>query len=461
MFGTSGIRGPVGETVTVDVAVDLAHALAACGYERVVVGRDARTTGGPLADALAAALREAGVDTVRIGTAATPTTARSVAWYDADAGVEITASHNPAKDNGFKLWAPSGQAFDTERRAEITEAMTDDARHRVAWDEHGSTQRLPGGRSSNPTETEAARRHVDALVESVAGSPEPDEPLDLSVVVDLGNGVGGVTVEALQRLGCDVETLNAQPDGRFPGRPSEPTAENCSSLAAHVGATDADLGIAHDGDADRMQAVDENGRFLLGDELLALFATDACEPGERAAAPVDASLAVGDALEAQGADLVRTKVGDVFVAEACGEDRVVFGGEASGAWIWPEQTLCPDGPLAACKLVELVAESGPLSSLADEIPSYPIQRGNVETDRKEVAMERINETVTAEYDDVSTLDGVRVGTEDGWFLIRPSGTQPLIRVTAEAREEDVSASLLSEAHGIVTDAVNAVDGGGE
>ena len=450
MFGTSGIRGPVGETVTVDVSVDLAHAIAACGYERVVVGRDARTSGKSLTDALVAALREAGVDVVRVGVAATPTTARSVAWYDADAGVEVTASHNPPADNGFKLWAPSGQAFDTERRAEITEAMESDARERVAWNEQGDVSAVAGAESRDPVDSDAGARHVETLLETVEG------PLDCSVVVDLGNGVGGVTVEALQQLGCDVTTLNARPDGRFPGRPSEPTAENCAELAAQVGAMDADLGIAHDGDGDRMQAVDETGSFLGGDELLALFATEACGAGDRAAAPVDASLAVADALESRDASLTRTQVGDVFVAEACHEDGVVFGGEASGAWIWPEETLCPDGPLAGITLVELVADRGPLSELAGAIESYPIRRANVESEQKGAVMDHVQETVRTEYDDVTTLDGVRVSLSDGWFLLRPSGTQPLVRVTAEARDAETSESLLAEARGIVESAVETV-----
>lgn len=469
MFGTSGIRGPVGETATADTAVDLAHALAACGYGRVVVGRDARESGAALTDALTAGLREAGVDVHRLGLAATPTVARSVAWYDGDAGVAVTASHNPPGDNGFKLWTPSGQAFDEDRREAVAAELRDGTRQYAPWDDRGTERHVPGARGGDPVTTEPAERHVEALCAAVSashgdravdgtpsvggGGTTPDDPLDLSVVVGVGNGVGGVTAEALDRLGCAVETLNARPDGRFPARPSEPTADNCASLSAHVAATDADLGVAHDGDADRMRAVDEEGTFLTGDDTLALFATAACGPGDRAAAPVDASLAVADALERQDAELVRTAVGDVYVARACREPGVVFGGEASGAWIWPEETLCPDGPLAACRLAALVEDRGPLSSLREEVPSYPIRRTNVETDRKTAVIDTVRRRVVETEAEVSTGDGVRVERDSGWFLLRASGTQPLVRVTAEARDADDSERLLTEARTLVEDAV--------
>ena len=264
-------------------------------------------------------------------------------------------------------------------------------------------------------------------------------------MVDLGNGAGGVSVEALQSVGCSVETLNAQPDGRFPGRPSEPTAENCSTLTATVGATDADLGIAHDGDADRMMAVTGDGEFVSGDVLLALFARKAAGPGDRVAVPVDTSLLVADALADIGAEVVRTRVGDVYVAERTTEEDVVFGGEPSGAWIFPEDTLCPDGPLAAAKLVELVSESGPLEAQVASIDRYPIRRTTFGVDEKAAVMERISAAVDADYEDVDTLDGVRVDLGDAWFLLRASGTEPRIRVTAEARDPERADAVFESA----------------
>jgi phosphoglucosamine mutase len=435
MFGTSGIRGEVGEAVTADLGVALGRAVATDGADRVVVGRDPRDSGELLADAVAAGLREAGADVVDLGRAATPTVARSVGWRDADAGVAVTASHNPPADNGFKLWTPSGQAYDGGRRERIAELLRTEAFDLAAWDGLGDRSDWDG----------ADARHVRALREAASIGDPP------TVVVDVGNGAGGVTAAALDALGCDVGTLNARPDGSFPGRPSEPTADNCAGLSQYVAATDADLGIAHDGDADRTMAVDEEGRFASGDDLLALFALAAADAGQRVAAPVDTSLAVDDALADAGVEVTRTPVGDVHVAAVAADPDVAFGGEPSGAWIWPAETLCPDGPLAACKLAELVSERGPLSDQLAGLPSYPIRRANVEVDDERATMERVGDALRDAYDDVSTVDGVRVSVDDGWFLVRASGTQPLIRLTAEARDGARAADLLATAREYVDD----------
>ena len=427
-FGTSGIRGPVGTTVTAGLALSVGRALGV-DTGRVVVGRDPRDSGAALVDALTAGLRESGVDVVNLGVAATPTVARAVDWEDADAGVVVTASHNPPEDNGIKLWQPTGQAFDEAQRRAIEQRLETDETALAAWDGFGTRQ------TENHTTT-----HRQHLVDTV------NVDRSLSVVVDVGNGAGGVTAEALDSLGCSVETLNAQPDGSFPGRPSEPTAENCRSVQRLVANSDADLGITHDGDADRMRAVAADGTYLSGDVLLALFARDAATSGERVAVPVDTSLAVEDHLDAAGIETVRTPVGDVYVAEAASESGVAFGGEPSGAWIWPGETLCPDGPLAACKLAALAAQE-PLEERAEAVETYPIRRTAVEVEDKDAVMDGVEAHVTAEYESVSTLDGLRVELDDGWFLLRASGTQPLVRVTAEARTESRTAAVFEEARG--------------
>lgn len=433
MFGTSGIRGPVGEDVTAALALSVGRAVGV-DADRVVVGRDSRESGLLLTDALTAGLREVGADVVDIGCAATPTVGRSVGWEDADAGVAITASHNPAPDNGLKLWEPSGKAFGPERRKTVADRVHSDDVDLERWDGLGERMR-----------TDTSDRHVRALVEAVA----PDRTLP--VVVDVGNGTGGVTVEALTALGFDVETLNAQPDGSFPGRPSEPTEEHCTSLTMLVRESDAELGIAHDGDADRTRVVAGDGTFLSGDVTLALFAADAASRGDRVAVPVDTSLAVEDYLAERGVETTRTPVGDVHVAEAATADDVAFGGEPSGAWIWPNETLCPDGPLAACRLVELHADR-PLTDRVEEIPTYPIRRDSVEVADKAAVMDRVRERTATRYDNVETLDGVRVDLGDAWFLLRASGTQPLVRVTAEARETDRADEVYREANDLLKEA---------
>ncbi|ELZ07842.1 phosphoglucosamine mutase [Natrialba aegyptia] len=435
MFGTSGIRGTVGDEVTADLALAVGRAVASEGYDSVVLGRDVRESGTMLVDAVAAGLRECGTDVIEVGIEATPTVARSIAHLDADAGIVVTASHNPETDNGLKLWTPSGKAFGPEQRNAIERRIREDDYELGAWDELGTRRRYE----------DAAAFHADAIADAVdiEGSP--------TVIVDVGNGTGGITAAVLDDLGCTVETLNGQPDGSFPARPSEPNADTLETLATVVEHTDADLGIGHDGDADRMMAVDETGTFVPKDALLAVFAREAAGEGDRVAAPVDTSLAVDDALTAVGASLTRTQVGDVYVAERATEADVSFGGEPSGAWIWPAETLCPDGPLAACKLVAFVASRGPLSELAGEIEQYPIRRTSIEVTDKTAVMNAVRERVTASYDEVDTLDGVRVETDDGWFLIRASGTEPLVRITAEARAAAAAERVFDEASSLVED----------
>ncbi|PSP72603.1 phosphoglucosamine mutase [Halobacteriales archaeon QS_3_64_16] len=452
MFGTSGIRGPVGDEVTADLALAVGRALGS-DTERVTVGRDPRESGRLLTDALTAGLRETGTDVLDLGLAATPTVARAIAWYDADAGVSITASHNPPADNGIKLWQEGGQAFDGARRAEIERRVRKDEFDLVSWNELGTR-----------TREDATDRHVDALLAATDLAAE-DVP---AVAIDLGNGAGGVTIEALSQLGCGVETLNAQPDGEFPARPSEPNEKTLRSLSALVAGSDAEVGLAHDGDADRLVAIDGDGEFVPKDALLAIFAGEAASEGDRIACPVDTSLAVEDYLAERGIGVTYTPVGDVHVAEALGGE-VTFGGEPSGAWIWPGQTRCPDGPLAACRLVALCTQR-PLAERVGDVPAYPIERANVEVEGKEAIMDRVRERalegsegeagggdaggggVSEDDREVRTLDGVRIDTEAGWYLVRASGTQPLIRVTAEAREADRAARLSERGRSLVENA---------
>ena len=441
MFGTSGVRGTVGDEITAELALSVGRALASEGYDRVVVGRDTRDSGRMLTDALTAGVRECGADVVDVGVAATPTVARSIERVDADAGVVVTASHNPAGDNGIKLWNDTGMAFDGQQRAAIADRVAD----------RDFTLETEAGLGERSTDDDATAAHVAALVDAV------DLEGTLSVAVDVGNGAGGVTATALRDLGCEVWTLNATPDGTFPARPSEPTAEACGKLASFVAATDVDLGVAHDGDADRMMAVDETGRFVPGDLMLALFARSVATPGSRVAAPLNTSLAVDDALDPLGATVEHTKVGDVFVAERAQEPDVIFGGEPSGAWIWPEETLCPDGALAACRLVEMVSREGPLSEQLAEVAEYPIRRTSVEVAGKSAVMDLVAESVRERYDDCDASDGIRVDVGDGWFLVRASGTEPLVRVTAEARDEARADELFERARSFVDDAVDAVE----
>jgi len=442
MFGTSGIRGEFGTDVNAGLALDLGRAIASENANRVVVGRDARTTGALLADAVTAGLRECGADVVSLGVVPTPTVARAVSWYGAAVGVAVTASHNPPADNGLKLWDRDGSAVVDGRQAVVADRIRADDYEYAPWDAVGT----------RTTRSDARDRHVNAVVDAV-GDLGADAP---AVVVDVGNGTGTVTAAALRALGCSVHTLDADADGSFPARPSEPTAETCASLRAVVEATDADLGVAHDGDADRMLAVTEEGTFVPGDVLLAVFATDAVSNGETVAVPVDTSLAVDRAVRDAGGDTTYTRVGDGHVAARTADNGVVFGGEPSGAWIWPAHARCPDGTLAAAKLASLVADADSVSSLVAGVEQTPLRRENIETGEKDAVVAAVHDRVEETYEDVTALDGVRVEVRDGWFLVRASGTQPLVRVTAEAATSERADELLDTARDLVQDALTVV-----
>src|SRR5437762_1383327 len=257
-----------------------------------------------------------------------------------------------------------------------------------------------------------------------------------------------ITPFLLRQLGCDVLAINAQADGHFPGREPEPTEENLAALRATVPAVHADLGIAHDGDGDRMVAVDRTGTFVGGDLLLALFARKEVRSG--LVVPVDASMVLEDLLPK--AKVWRTRVGDVYVAAELKRRGADFGGEPSGTWIFPKATLCPDGVYAAARLVALVA-GRPLDDLVREFPPYPVIRGAVSyraSDRAAIET-RLDRALRDSGAEVSTVDGWRLQFEDGWALVRFSGTEPKIRILAESREEarakEIYSAVLSSAKG--------------
>jgi len=433
MFGTGGIRGPIGETIGTKLALRLGRALGSHA-DSVVVGRDVRDSGPMLEHALVSGITECGGSVIRVGVESTPTIARGVAWLDADYGVVITGSHNPAGDNGFKIRTDTGRVLGRGRYRSLVRRANAGTATPVGPTEIGQSERRSGLRE----------RHRHLLVSAF------EEFERLSVVVDLGNGAGRLTADVLTELGCDVTTLNGHPDGRFPGRGSEPTAVGCGRLGRTVRAIGADVGIAHDADADRLAAVDETGRFVPGDELFALFATHAARRGQGVALTVDTSSLVAEAVEAAGGETVRTGVGEMAVATGLDTEEVGFGGEPSGLWIWDDEVRCPDAHFAACRLVDLIRREGPLSAqVAPFADRYTTRRGCLEAGAKHDAIGRVRRRLSGEFDRIDTTDGIRVDTDDGWFLIRASGTEPVVRITADAADPSTADRLYNRAERLV------------
>lgn len=415
--------------MTPELALHLGKALGEL-YGATVLGRDPRTTGPMLGSAFIAGVLAAGSNVVDAGLLPTPTLARGAREYRC--GAMITASHNPAPYNGVKLWNPDGMAFDEAQQEEIEAALDARSSRNASWDRVGDLSHRG----------DLVERHMDAILRDI-GSAE------LRVVVDCGCGATSViTPYLLREMGCEVFAINAHPDGHFPGRDPEPTEGNLALLKSTVQSVHADLGIAHDGDGDRMVAVAGDGTFVDGDTLLAIFARR--EVRRSLVVPVDASMVLEDLLP--NAQIIRTRVGDVYVASEIKRRHADFGGEPSGTWIFPKASLCPDGIYAAARLVSLVAER-PLAALAQEVPRYPVVRSTLPFDpAKRDEIERsMDRRLRALGADVTTVDGWRLQFDDGWALVRFSGTEPKIRVLAESRDEarakEIYSTVLSSAKG--------------
>ncbi len=386
------------------------------------VGTDSRTAGPMIESAVSSGLMAAGCDVFHAGLVTTPTLAE--ASRALGCGVMVTASHNPPEYEGIKLWNADGSGFGVEQTRAI-EKMVESRKFKLqTWDKVGTSHILQ----------DAVECHIMRILGGVGRA-------DLKVVVDCANGpASNITPFVLQKMGCRVITINSNPDGHFPGRPPEPTESNLQDLKNAVVSMKADLGIAHDGDADRMVAFDEKGQFVGGDQLLALFAKKYGK--KKIVVTVDASMAIDDFVDAK---VVRTRVGDVFVSEEVKKSKADFGGEPSGTWIFPDQTYCPDGILAAARLVELVGKKK-LSELRKAIPCYPILRSHVEFDpknREKILQSLERELKGIKCEEMLTIDGHRLQFKEGWALVRPSGTEPRIRFLAEARSDALASDIMA------------------
>jgi phosphoglucosamine mutase len=261
----------------------------------------------------------------------------------------------------------------------------------------------------------------------------------------------------LKTMGCRVTALNASPDGYFPARKSEPTAESLEDLAKVVKALRADLGIAFDGDGDRVAFVDENGAFVSFDRSLAAYGAHALKKsgGGTIVTNVEASMCVETMAQTQGGKVIRTKVGDIYISEVIKQTKAVFGGEPCGAWVHPQFHYCPDGLLsAALMLKSLEEENESLSQFISPVPEYITRRENIvcKNELKHKAVAEIGGALATsfpEYTDFSTVDGVRLSLKNGWLLIRASGTEPLIRLTVEGETLAVANNITQKATALV------------
>lgn len=404
LFGSSGIRREY-DFGLAELAVRVGSALAR-GRERIVVGRDTRTSGPVLASAAIGGILSSGASVGDAGIAPTP--AIAFAARNADAGCMITASHNPEPYNGLKLLNPDGSSFGQSQQEEMERLLS--GQHLQGWDGQGSLHPL-----------DAITPYRDAILGAASLARE------ITAVLDCGNGAGSVvTPHLLGDAGVAVRSLNCNPSGRF-ARPSEPLEQHLPYLGGMVRRLGADCAVVHDGDADRMMAFDNRGRYIDGDRMLMLFA--GYLECRRVVTTVDASMAIEDLAEVR-----RTPVGDTYVSEELrrwGE----FGGEPSGAWIFPGHSYCPDGPYAAALFCEIASERDVAAEI-DSMPRYPILRDSFRCP----APADVLRALGAE----KPTDGIRLEEEGGWLLIRASGTEPKVRLTAEGTTAEKARDLLQK-----------------
>ncbi len=430
LFGTNGIREVVGETFTAPFVTRVAGAIASIvpAPATLAVGRDGRTSSPAFAQVVAGTLAAAGHRVIDLGLLATPAIQYNVPRVGAHLAVIVTASHNPPEFNGLKCIGADGLEVTRATEEAIEAAVERGVSPTVPYSRIGSVVADPAG----------AERYLDGIVAQV--DPARIAARNFSVVLDCGNGASIPTSPALLgRLGCRTITLNAHVDGTFPGRPSEPTEAALADLCRAVPAVGAALGIAHDGDADRAVFVDAAGRYVPGEQMLALLARDAVERhgGGTVVVPVAASQAVEDTVRPLGGSVVYTRVGSPSITHEMMARRAVFGGEDNGGLVFPRFQLARDGAMAAATLLDVLARTGrPLADLVREIPRYTLVKEKVAcpAEYRDRVIAKVSESMRATAERVETIDGIKAYLPGGWVLLRPSGTEPIFRVSAEAKE---------------------------
>jgi phosphomannomutase / phosphoglucomutase len=437
IFREYDIRGLAEKDFDADFALLLGKvhgtAIVARGGRRVTVGRDCRSTSDAYADAVIAGMASAGLHVYDIGICPTPLLYFSLFHLDVDGGIQITASHNPSEYNGFKVCLGK----DTLYGQQIQEIRDKMERRDFREQSGGTVERY-----------DIVAPYHERLLADV-----PKLSRQLKIVIDGGSGVGGpVAPPVFKRLGCTVWEIACEPDAQFPFHHPDPTVpENLAMLIDKVKAEKADVGIAYDGDADRIGAVDEQGNILWGDELLVLFARDVLKRNPRAVviSEVKCSQRLYDDIAKNGGQPIMWKAGHSLLKAKMKETQALLAGEMSGHMFFKERYFGYDDAIyASLRLLEILADSGkPLSSLLADLPpsvSTPEIRVDCPDERKFIVAERATEYFRSHYD-VIDVDGVRVQFPEGWGLIRASNTQPALVLRFEAQ----SAAKLAEYRALV------------
>jgi phosphomannomutase len=456
MISVSGMRGHVGTDLTPElvarhaaalgawvrtsVASQVAGAARSAARPAVVLGRDARTSGPMFAHAAAAGLMSVGVDVIDLGVVPTPTVQMAVEHHHAGAGLILTASHNPIEWNALKLVGPDGIFLDADAGARVR-SLAESGPPRMGWDGIGTLRQDP----------EAVARHLDAILALPMIDVTAIRGRGFHVALDCVRGAGASAIPPLlERLGCRMSGINLEPDGRFP-RPPEPVPENLGELAELVRRTGADIGLAVDPDVDRLALVDERGEAI-GEDYTLAFAVRAVLDRRTTAATtptvvvnLSTSLVVEDAARAAGARFVRAPVGEANVARTIRDEGAVIGGEGNGGVMLPALHIGRDAPLGVALILHLLATTGvTVSELVEASPRYTIVKAKGPRGPELQPMyDRLRERF--EEAEADQRDGLRLSWPDRWLHVRPSGTEPIVRLIAEAPTPADAEALIAAA----------------
>ncbi len=436
IVSVSGIRGVIGETLLPEEALRWALAYGTMvNGGTVVLGRDTRPSGEWLRGTVLAGLLSAGCKVIDLGIVPTPTLQLAVQHWQADGAVAITASHNPAEWNALKFFDASGMYLDAEGLERLRKVYEEGNFRRAKWNEVGQIQ----------TDATAIDRHIERILTCV--DVERIRSRRFRVAIDCVNGAACfISPRLLERLGCEVVPVFNEPTGIFQRNP-EPVAENLDELCRVVKKSKADVGFAHDADVDRLSIVAETGEALGEETTLVLAVYHVLKHKERGAVVTNLSttMAVDEVAREFGVPVYRTPVGDINVSKRLKEVGGAIGGEGNGGVIYPRIQYARDAIAALALVLEFMAlHEEPLSVLVQRLPRYHMVKKRLPLKTRDVhkVLETIKQRYTAE--EIVEEDGVKLQWNDHWVHVRPSGTEPILRVIVEAKTPKQAERLCDE-----------------
>lgn len=434
MVSISGIRGVVGDGLTPQIIVNFAQALGTfLGGGKIVVGRDSRVTGPMVKHAVLSGLLASGCDVIDIGVCPTPTVQMAVKKLKARGGVAITASHNPIEWNALKLIDSTGLFLDESQGKKVIKHVENNDYRNVTWDQIGKLEFYEN----------AIDDHIKAILKLQLIDIDKICEKKFKVVVDCVNGAGGTILPSLlEKLGCEAIFINLEPTGMFPRTP-EPLPENIGELCDKVKTEKADIGFAVDPDVDRLAIVSEKGKPF-GEEYTLISAANYVLSQNDGPIVVNASVtqAIDDIARKFNTAVYRTKVGEIFVAQKMKEVKAAIGGEGNGGVLLPELHLGRDAPLGiALTLQQLAVRAIKASELHESLPQYFQSKNRIEI--KDLDVSSVLDEILRKYEKekIETIDGIKILWDNHWVQIRPSNTEPIIRVYSEAKTMEEADAL--------------------